>query len=233
MTKNACLIVLLFLGGCAAQPRTAIVKKTSERPELKLIRETELVGWMKHPEWWQKLMPPEPYEQEFNRPYITLDTKFYPVFEYEKFRDSNPSLQSVLSSKGHSIIGGDMADRFRELTRKLDTASYVIAPGPIRVDNKHFCIAHGESVGVGVWVNPVLTLDGRVRIRFSARHKPLGCESHAGSKDHYFDVSGEPALVPGQLYVKVVELQELDMATIFVLSIPMIRYPDPDQQAQG
>lgn len=233
MTKKACLIVLLFLGGCAAQPRTAVVKKTSERPKVAVDPATGLPVWMTAPEWWQKPMVPEADEEDSNRPTITVESRFYSIFEYQKFRDSDSTLRSVLSGEGYSIIGGDTADRLRKSMPSLENSSALIAPRLVLSDGQDSWIAlseHSESTGqacgIGLLVNAVLTPDGRIRIRFSA-------QNNAGSEDHHFEVSGEATLVPGQSYMKVVELQEADMAVVFVMNVPMIRYPEPNQQAQG
>ncbi len=37
--------------------------------------------------------------------------------------------------------------------------------------------------------------------------------------------------MPGQSYMKVVELQEADMAVVIVMTVPMIRYSEATQQA--
>ncbi len=233
MTKKACLIVLLFLGGCAAQPRTAIVKKTSERPEVARDPNTGLPVWMTAPEWWQKPMVPGANEKDSNRPTITVESRFYSIFEYQKFRDSSSNLRSVLSDEGYSIISGETADRLQKSMTKLKNASALIAPRLVLVNGQDsWCAvsAHSESAGLesgcGLLVKADLKADGGVQLRFSA-------QNNAGSEDHHFEVSGEVALTPGQSYMKVVELQEADMAMIFIMNVPMIRYPEPNQQAQG
>ena len=219
--------------GCAAQSRTVVVKKTSERPKVAVNPDTGLPVWMKAPEWWQQPMARGADEEKSNRPAITVESRFYSIFEYQLSRNSDSTLRSVLSNEGYSIISAETADRLGEAIRRLDTVSTLVSPRLVLSDGQDSWIAvseHNESTGqacgVGWIVNPVLTPDGRVRIRFSA-------QNNAGSEDHHFDVSGEVTLTPGQSYVKVVELQETDMAVVFVMNVPMIRYPKPNQQAQG
>ncbi len=233
MTKKACLIVLLFLGGCVTQPKTAVVKKTTERPEVARDPDTGLPVWMKAPEWWQKPMAREADEERSNRAAITVESRFYSIFEYQKFRDSSSTLRSVLSGDGYSIISGETADRLRKSMTNLDNASALIPPRLVLVNGQDSWVAvseHSESTGqacgVGLLVKSDLKADGRVQLHFSA-------QNNAGSEDHHFEVSGEVALAPGQSYMKVVELHEADMAVVFVMSVPMIRYPATEAIEKG
>lgn len=233
MAKLLSAILLISVAGCAAQPRTAVVKKTSERPKVAVDPDTGLPLWMTAPDWWQKPRPPQTDEATSDQAQIMVDSRLYSIIHYHSFRNENKSFQTLLPNEGYSIFSSQAGDRFLKSLMSLKSASVLSAPKLILTDGQSAWLVIGEfdesknrSTSVGLIVKPDLTPDGRVQIRFSA-------QNNAGSEDHNFDVSGETTLLPGQSYVKVVELHDADVAVVFVMNVPMIRYPESNQQTQG
>lgn len=233
MAKLLPAFLLFLVTGCAAQSRAAVVETTNKRPKVVVNPDTGLPLWMTAPDWWQEPRPPQTDKATSDQPQIMIDSRLYSITDYCAFRDENNAFQPLLFIEGHSIFSSQAGDRFLKSLMSLKSASVLTAPRITLTNGQSAWLVAGEFdeptnrwTGIGLIVKPDLTPDGRVQIHFSA-------QNNAASEDHNFNVSGETTLLPGQSYVKVVELHDADVAIVFVMNVPMIRYPEPDQRTAG